>query len=64
MNNKQIVSDAAYQKGYALGKYTQDILLTQDVLDLLENSNSLMRIFRLEFNNGFLSGLADTQRSD
>lgn len=64
INQKQIVSDAAYAKGFALGKYTQDILLTQQVLDLLENSNSLMRIFRLEFNNGFVAGSADTQRSD
>lgn len=58
----QTIADAAYDKGYVMGKYTQDIQLTNDVLLLLENSNKLMSIFRLEFNNGFVAGLADTQR--
>jgi hypothetical protein len=62
MNEKQIVSESAFGKGYAFGKYTQDVLLKQDILDLLENSNELMNIFRLEFNNGFIAGQADTKR--
>lgn len=63
MNEKQIVSEAAYEKGYVFGKYTQDVLLKQDILELLENSNELMNIFRLEFNNGFKAGQADTNRN-
>lgn len=56
------VLDAAWNKGFAFGKYTQDIPLSQDIIQLLENSNYLMNEYMLEFRNAVKSGMLETLR--
>ena len=56
------VLDAAWNKGFAFGKYTQDIQLSQDVLSLLDNSNELMREYLKEFSRAVTSGMLETMR--
>ncbi|NCU24857.1 hypothetical protein DZC41_15740 [Acinetobacter haemolyticus] len=57
------VLQAAWNKGFAFGKYTQDIPLTADVIALLENSNELMREYMLEFRRAVTSGMLETLRT-
>ncbi|QXR09858.1 hypothetical protein EGT68_010100 [Acinetobacter junii] len=56
------VLEAAWAKGFAFGKYTQDIPLSQDIIGLLENSNYLMNEYMLEFRNAVKSGMLETLR--
>lgn len=56
------VLDAAWNKGFAFGKYTQDIQLSQDILSLLDNSNELMREYLKEFSRAVTSGMLETMR--
>ncbi|SUU22789.1 hypothetical protein [Acinetobacter haemolyticus] len=56
------VLEAAWNKGFAFGKYTQDIQLTADVIALLENSDHLMREYMLEFRRAVTSGMLETLR--
>lgn len=56
------VLEAAWNKGFAFGKHTQDIPLTADVIALLENSNELMREYMLEFRRAVTSGMLETLR--
>ena len=56
------VLDAAWNKGFAFGKYTQDIQLSQDVLSLLDNSNELMREYLKEFSRAVTSGMLEMMR--
>ena len=56
------VLDAAWNKGFSFGKYTQDILLSQDILSLLDNSNELMREYLKEFSRAVTSGMLETMR--
>lgn len=56
------VLEAAWNKGFAFGKYTQDIPLSQDIIELLENSNELMREYMLEFRRAVTSGMLETLR--
>ena len=65
MSNPELqkVLDSAWNKGFAFGKYTQDILLTADVIALLENSNELMREYMLEFRRAVTSGMLETLRN-
>lgn len=56
------VLEAAWAKGFAFGKYTQDIPLLQDIIGLLENSNYLMNEYMLEFKNAVKSGMLETLR--
>ena len=56
------VLDAAWNKGFAFGKYTQDIQLPQDILSLLDNSNELMREYLKEFSRAVTSGMLETMR--
>ncbi|MFW2003243.1 hypothetical protein [Acinetobacter ursingii] len=57
------VREAAWNKGFAFGKYTQDIPLTQDVIDLMENSNELIRLFIEQFKRGAQAGQLETLRN-
>jgi len=57
------VLEAAWNKGFAFCKYTQDIPLTADVIALLENSNELMREYMLEFRRAVTSGMLETLRT-
>lgn len=56
------VLDAAWNKGFAFGKYTQDIQLSQDILSLLDNSTELMREYLKEFSRAVTSGMLETMR--
>lgn len=56
------VLDSAWNKGFAFGKYTQDIQLSQDILSLLDNSNELMREYLKEFSRAVTSGMLETMR--
>lgn len=56
------VLDAAWNKGFSFGKYTQDIQLSQDILSLLDNSNELMREYLKEFSRAVTSGMLETMR--
>ncbi|MQZ56008.1 hypothetical protein F4T90_00870 [Acinetobacter junii] len=56
------VLEAAWAKGFAFGKYTQDIPLSQDIIGLLENSNEFMNEYMLEFRNAVKSGMLETLR--
>ena len=56
------VLEAAWAKGFAFGKYTQDIPLSQDIIVLLENSNEFMNKYMLEFRNAVKSGMLETLR--
>ena len=56
------VLEAAWAKGFAFGKYTQDIPLSQDIIVLLENSNEFMNEYMLEFRNAVKSGMLETLR--
>ena len=57
------VLEAAWNKGFAFGKYTQDVPLTLDVIELLENSNELMKEYMLEFRKAVASGMLETLRN-
>ena len=58
------VLEAAWNKGFAFGKYTQDIPLSSDVIALLENSNELMRDYIHEFSRAVKSGMLETLRDN
>ena len=57
------VLDAAWNKGFAFGKYTQDIPLSQDIIELLENSNVFMREYMTEYKRAVFAGMLQTLRS-
>ena len=57
------VLDAAWNKGFAFGKYTQDIPLSQDIIELLENSNVFMREYMTEYKRAVTAGILQTLRS-
>ena len=57
------VLDAAWAKGFAFGKYTQDIPLSQDIIELLENSNVFMREYMTEYKRAVTAGMLQTLRS-
>ncbi|MEL4297702.1 hypothetical protein [Acinetobacter ursingii] len=59
----QKVLDAAWDKGFAFGKYTQDIPLTQEIIALLENSNEFMREYMTEYKRAVTAGMLQTLRS-
>lgn len=65
MTNPELekVLDAAWAKGFAFGKYTQDILLSQDIIQLLENSNEFMREYITEYKRAVTAGMLCTLRS-
>lgn len=56
------VLDAAWNKGFAFGKYTQDVQLSDEVLQLLDNSNDFMKAYLREFNRAVTSGMLETMR--
>ena len=57
------VLDAAWNKGFAFGKYTQDIPLSQDIIELLENSNVFMREYMTEYKRAVTAGMLCTLRN-
>lgn len=59
----QKVAERAYEIGYVFGKYTQQVLLEEDLLKEIDNSNKLLNIYLENFNNGVKSGMSDTHRS-
>ena len=65
MENPELekVLNAAWDKGFAFGKYTQDIPLEQDIISLLENSNEYMREYMTEFKRAVTAGMLQTLRS-
>ncbi|MEB3767724.1 hypothetical protein [Acinetobacter sp. MD2] len=63
MSELQRVQDAAFAKGFAFGKYTNDVPLEQDIIDLVDNSNELMREFLAEYRRGFTAGMLETIRN-
>lgn len=57
------VLDAAWSKGFAFGKYTQDIPLSPEIIALLENSNEFMREYMIEYKRAVTAGMLQTLRS-
>ena len=57
------VLEAAWNKGFAFGKYTQDIPFSQDIIELLENSNVFMREYMIEYKRAVTAGMLQTLRS-
>ena len=57
------VLDAAWNKGFAFGKYTQDIPLQPDIIALLENSNVFMREYMTEYKRAVSAGILQTLRN-
>ena len=57
------VLDAAWNKGFAFGKYTQDIPLSPEIIALLENSNEFMREYMIEYKRAVTAGMLQTLRS-
>ena len=57
------IKDVAFGHGFAFGKYTQDIPLSQDIIQLLENSNVFMREYMTEYKRAVTAGMLQTLRS-
>lgn len=63
MSEQNLIEEAAYSKGFAMGKYTQDIPLSASIIQLLENSTELMNLFIDEYRKGFKFGMLQTLRA-
>lgn len=62
--SEQDLQDVAWSHGYAFGKYTQQTLINDDLIVLLDNSKRMLILYQESYNQGFKAGLADTQRQD
>lgn len=63
MNIEQI-SEVAWSHGWVFGKYTQQVMIDDDLLKVLDNSKSAIVAYNDSFREGFLAGLAEARRGD
>lgn len=55
----QVISDAAFNKGYSFAKFGKDYPLSDELLKILDDSSELMRIYRDQYLCGLNAGSAD-----
>lgn len=58
------IQELAWSHGYAFGKYTAQVTLSDELIKILDNSKRLIIMYNEHYNIGFKAGVADTVRSD
>lgn len=58
------IQETAWEHGWLFGKYTKQVILSDDLLKILDNSERLILLYNQHYNLGFKSGVADTVRQD
>lgn len=58
------IKETAWGHGWAFGKYTQQVVLDDDLKAFLDNSKQAIVAYMSEYNLGFKAGLAESFRTD